>query len=209
MGSWYRVYIDITNYVGEAHHQLITIEMQHPIRIWVCPRPRQLHRGDRQGKNLGAIQIGTQKTIQDPKFVSLNGIEDTNYPLQPPLNDDPFEHLKNEPFFSFNRFVYNDPWFHEDSHEPYNSQPDRGYYSGQDPLDSRHVYTTPTYVAFTIFMGVLLLYTMADPMLMSSEGFVRRQQVARRYVETYFTKKNEEINALRAQEAELLQATSK
>lgn len=46
----------------------------------------------------------------------IEGVEDTNYPLQPPLQDDPFEHLKNEPFFSYNRFVYNDPWFHEDSH---------------------------------------------------------------------------------------------
>ena len=30
--------------------------------------------------------------------------------------------------------VYNDPWFHDDSHEPYNSAPERGYINGEDPL---------------------------------------------------------------------------
>lgn len=66
--------------------------------------------------------------------MSFFGVEDTNYKLQPLIRGDPFEHLKDQPFFSWNRFVFNDPWFHDDSHDPYVSLPERGYTNFEDPL---------------------------------------------------------------------------
>lgn len=147
--------------------------------------------------------------MKDPKFVCVEGVEDTNYPLQPPINDDPFEHIKNEPYFSFNRFYYNEPWFHEDSHEPYNSLPERGYANGQDPLDNRNVYSTPQYLGIMILTSVFFLYSLSDPTFMSAEASIGRQVEVRHFVEDYLVEKNKEINELLALEAELLKKTGK
>jgi hypothetical protein len=50
--------------------------------------------------------------MKSPNLLCIDGVQDTNYPLQPPVDDNPYEHLDNEPFLSFNRMVYNEPWFH-------------------------------------------------------------------------------------------------
>ena len=108
---------------------------------------------------MGKVCLSNPHIIQNSKLVSIDGVQETNYTLQPPLNDDPFEHIKDKPFFSFERMVYNDPWFHEDSHEPYSSGPQRGYISGEDPLESRFIYSVPAY--FTAGIGVLILSLLA------------------------------------------------
>ena len=68
--------------------------------------------------------------MQNPKLMCIEGVEDTHYPLQPLDDSDPFEHIRTSPFFSYERMVFTDPWYHDDSHEPYNSAPERGYVNG-------------------------------------------------------------------------------
>lgn len=111
---------------------------------------------------MGQIRFSKINIIQNPRLVSIDGVQETNYTLQPPLNDDPFEHIRDKPFFSFERLVFNEPWFHEDFHEPYNSAPDRGYISGSDPLESRLNYSVPVYITCSVLTLVLSLYGIGD-----------------------------------------------
>jgi len=62
------------------------------------------------------IQFSNFYLKKNPKLIAIYGVEDTHQKLPPREDSDPFEHIRNSPFFSFNRMVYNDPWFHEDSH---------------------------------------------------------------------------------------------
>jgi hypothetical protein len=53
--------------------------------------------------------------------------------------DDPFPHLRSAPFFSLKRFVFADPYYHEDEDEPLMNTP-HGYLTNDDPLDPRNNY---------------------------------------------------------------------
>lgn len=109
-------YIDITKYVDKVHRKGDQTQMHPSIYFQLLPWLSLNWGANQQGKTLDSLQISISINTKDPKFVGIEGVEDTNYPLQPPLDDDPFAHLRNEPYFSFNRFIFNDPWFHEDSH---------------------------------------------------------------------------------------------
>ena len=136
--------------------------------------------------------------------MTIEGVEDVNYTLQPITNEDPYEHLKNEPLFSFNRMVYNDPWFHEDSHEPYNSLPERGYVNFEDPIDNRFAYDIPMMFAVVVVIFVAGLYGLTDPEMTNPEALFYDQLLARRHVTDILTEKNKYLNSLKAREAELL-----
>ena len=138
----------------------------------------------------------------------IEGVEDTHYPLQPLDDSDPFEHIRNSPFFSFDRMVFTDPWYHDDSHEPYNSAPDRGYVNGEDPLESRFLYTIPLFVVISLVGITGTLFGFADLEIGSSEAFLHNEKAARDYVVDSLKEKNRILNALRAREAELLQSSS-
>jgi hypothetical protein len=58
--------------------------------------------------------------------------------------------------------VYNDPWFHDDSHEPYNSLPNRGYAMGDDPLETRYNYSNAIYYSLMIILAVTLIGSFTD-----------------------------------------------
>lgn len=94
----------------------------------------------------------------------LEGVEDTHFTLRPLDDSDPVAHLRDSPFFSFhNIYMSNDVWYHELDHEPYTSAPQRGYIGGEDPLESRMLYTNSYWVGIVLvtFTGVLL--GIADP----------------------------------------------
>jgi hypothetical protein len=40
-------------------------------------------------------------------------VEETHFQLQPLDDSDPFEHIRNSPFFSYNRMVYNNTTLRE------------------------------------------------------------------------------------------------
>lgn len=82
--------------------------------------------------------------------------------MQPALEDDPYEHIRDKPFFSFEKMVFNDPWFHEDSHEPYNAPPEKGYVSGEDPLETRHIYSHAMYLSLGAATLLLVLLALTD-----------------------------------------------
>ena len=91
-------------------------------------------------------------------------MEDTHFTLRPLDDSDPFTHLKNSPLLSYNvMFHSNDPWYHEPDHEQYTSAPERGYISGEDPLESRMLYSNSYWVAIVLFTFSLLLTALADP----------------------------------------------
>lgn len=144
---------------------------------------------------------------QDPRLVSLEGVEDTHYGLQPLDDSDPFEHIRNSPFFSYARMVYNDPWYHDDSHEPYNSAPERGYVNGEDPLETRFLYTLPLFVSVSLVAIVGLLYAFADQGIAPTEALLHNEKEAREYVFEQLKEKNKILKALRQRESELLDAT--
>jgi hypothetical protein len=150
----------------------------------------------------------TRPIIQDPRFVSIYGVQETNYTLQPQLNDDPYEHIRDKPFFSFERLVYNDPWFHEDSHEPYNSPPRRGYIVGDDPLESRFMLSYAMYIAAGISLLVVGLYALGDKDLKNSEASLYDTYISSKYVHETLEAKNKRLNELRAKENALLRASS-
>jgi hypothetical protein len=135
-------------------------------------------------------------------------VEETHFQLQPLDDSDPFEHIRNSPFFSYNRMVYNDPWFHDDSHEIYNSAPERGYVNGEDPLETRFLYTIPLFVTISLVGIVGTLYGFADPEITPSEAALHNEKEARDYVFDKLAEKNRILNELRALENELLQTTS-
>ena len=151
------------------------------------------------------IQVSTFGLKKSPKLLCIEGVEDTNYPLQPPLNDNPYEHLENQPFFSWNVQVYTDPWFHEDSHEPYHSLPDRGYVNGEDPLESRSIYSHAAHITGVLIALILALYGLADPWVQNSEAVLHQQVISRRYVTETLEAKNRKLNELKARQNELLQ----
>jgi hypothetical protein len=140
--------------------------------------------------------------------VSLEGIEETNYPLQPLDDSDPFEHIRNSPFFSYSRMVYNDPWYHDDSHEIYNSAPERGYINGEDPLETRYLYTLPLFATICLVGIVGTLYGFADLEVTPSEAALHNEKDARDYVFQRLAEKNKILNALKARENELINATA-
>jgi hypothetical protein len=140
--------------------------------------------------------------------VSLEGVEDTHYGLQPLDDSDPFEHIRNSPFFSYSRMVFNDPWYHDDSHEPYNSAPERGYINGEDPLETRFLYTLPLFVTACLVGIVGTLYGFADPGITPTEALLHSEKEARDYVFEELKEKNKILKALRQRENELLEATA-
>ena len=99
--------------------------------------------------------------------------------------------------------IYNDAWFHDDSHEPYNAEPDRGYISGEDPLESRNVYSHLFYVLISISACILLLVGSADPEIVETEAKIYWDKQARDYVNQVLQEKNRVLNELRAREKEL------
>ena len=101
--------------------------------------------------------------------------------------------------------VYNDPWYHDDSHEIYNSGPERGYVNGEDPLESRFLYTIPLFVSMSVVGIVATLYGFADLGITYSEAALYNQKKARDYVFETLGQKNKILNELKAREAELLQ----
>jgi len=104
--------------------------------------------------------------------------------------------------------VYTDPWYHDDSHEPYNSAPDRGYINGEDPLETRFLYTLPLFVTISLVGIVGTLYGFVDPDITPSEAALHNEKEARDYVFTQLAEKNKILKELRARESELLNATS-
>lgn len=104
--------------------------------------------------------------------------------------------------------VFNDPWYHDDSHEIYNSAPERGYINGEDPLESRFLYTVPLFVTLCLVAVVGTLYGFVDPEITPSEAGLHNEKVARDYVFDQLSEKNRILNSLRARETELLNATS-
>jgi hypothetical protein len=201
-------------YVGKDCQQKNhpSLQKQSSLRVFARssrpPRPSRLPRRNQQEQTLGQVQLCTRPIIQDPRFVSIYGVQETNYTLQPQLNDDPYEHIRDKPFFSFERLVYNDPWFHEDSHEPYNSPPRRGYIVGDDPLESRFMLSYAMYIAAGISLLVVGLYALGDKDLKNSEASLYDTYISSKYVHETLEAKNKRLNELRAKENALLRASS-
>jgi hypothetical protein len=59
----------------------------------------------------------------------------------------------------------------------------------------------------TVLSFVLLLISASDPMMIESEALVYHEKIARDYVISELANKNKILNALKAREQELLQAT--
>lgn len=157
---------------------------------------------------MGQVSQRNSLLTQNPKLVCIEGLEETNYGLQPRDTSDPFEHIRKNPFLSFERLVFTDPWYHEDSHEIYNSAPERGYINGEDPLETRYLFTIPILTAIGLITIAATLYSFADLRMANSEALVYGEKVARDYVHEQLNAKNAQLNQLRAREAELLAATA-
>lgn len=157
---------------------------------------------------MGEVQLSNTDVIQNPRLVSIDGVQETNYTIQPPLDDDPFEHIRDKPFFSFERLIYNDPWFHEDSHEPYNSPPRRGYITGDDPLESRFMYSIPNYATAGVLLLTLALFAIGDKDFKNTEATEYEHFISSKFVHETLEAKNAKLNELRARENALLKGLS-
>ena len=101
--------------------------------------------------------------------------------------------------------VYTDPWYHEDSHEPYHSLPERGYVNGEDPLETRSIYSHATHLTGAVMLFILALYAIADPWMQNAEAVIYQQVKVRQYVNGTLEAKNKKLNELKARQNELLE----
>lgn len=77
-----------------------------------------------------AIEEYAYHFMKDPKMIYLAGLEETHITLRDYDFSDPYEHLKNKPFYNAQVLYYADPWRHDDAHDPLIADGDQGYYSG-------------------------------------------------------------------------------
>ena len=129
-------------------------------------------------------------------------MKDIHY--QPPglIEDDPYAHLRNQPYFSFNNLIYNDPWHHDPEHELYADEP-KGYLTGDDPHDMRYELFGPSMGVLATFFAVSSLF-----MYMSFDTFVEEQtlheaQYMEKRIDDILGKKKERIEELERQIKEL------
>ena len=65
----------------------------------------------------------------------------------------------------------------------------------------------PTYATVMMVLTVLFLYGVTDPYFKNSESFLHEQVISRKYVTDTLQEKNQQLNALKAREIELLNAS--
>ena len=76
--------------------------------------------------------------------------------------------------------------------------------TGDDPLESRSLYSPTQYIVGIVIASLIGLFAMADPLVQNTEAHVHLQSVSRGYVVEQLRDKNKKLNQLKARESELL-----
>ena len=118
---------------------------------------------------MDSIQFCTPHFTQNRKLACVQGIKDIHYQQPRLIDEDPYAHLRNAPFFSFDNFVYNDPFHHDPSHELYADEP-KGYLLGEDPNNMKYDLFVPAMAVILGFVGISTLF-----MYMSQDTFMEEQ----------------------------------
>ena len=63
--------------------------------------------------------------------------------------------MRGKPFYALERTMFNDPFHHEEDHDPLYNEP-HGYLFGDDPLDSRYNISKPILVLVGAISTILI-----------------------------------------------------
>ncbi|KAM3141816.1 hypothetical protein pb186bvf_006138 [Paramecium bursaria] len=136
---------------------------------------------------LNASQTWISETSN--KLAGIQGFKDEHYH---PHEDhtDPFAHVKNQPYFSFNTLYFMDPYYHEDDHEPLMNEP-HGYFFGEDPLSYTNSLDNPLYEYLAVLFGVIFVgsyFGINNFRTVGPQQVVLEQHVTRQMIEDQILK---------------------
>ena len=128
--------------------------------------------------------------------MSIYGYTDT-FPTEVD-HSDPFSHMRGKPFYSLDRNMFNDPFHHEEDHDPLYNEP-HGYLFADDPLDSRYNTSKPLLVAITgiTILMIFSFFGSRHHLMKTPEEVINERNIVVGYVD-------EQIEAVRAEKKKLL-----
>ncbi|CAK75031.1 unnamed protein product (macronuclear) [Paramecium tetraurelia] len=133
------------------------------------------------------------------KLVCITGFTDLHdHPHHD--NTNPYQHLVDAPFFSFERFYWSDPYFHADETDPLANQP-HGYLVMDDPLNQQNNVELPLYELIFVFSGALGLIV-----LYGHSNFLYQSR-GEQFLQTHITREllEEEVRKIREETSQLEQ----
>lgn len=76
-------------------------------------------------------------------------------------DSNPWEHIQNYGFFTYERMYFYNPWYHSEEHDPLVESGEKGYISGEDPFDTRHNAGYSEMASFSLAVVGIVLYAMS------------------------------------------------
>ncbi|EGR30979.1 hypothetical protein IMG5_119950 [Ichthyophthirius multifiliis] len=133
----------------------------------------------------------------DQELVSIYGFDDVNV-HEHHDETDPYAHIRNKPFLSFERLYFADPYYIPDEVNPLMNEP-HGYLTNDDPLDTR-----PNFEVSTLQFLYIALMGIGITIIFGHQG-LNRQRPAELLFNANLTAENieEKLREIRIQNQEL------